>query len=176
MRPATISLAFGITLLLGACGEEKAPEPKLEFSGLGFILQLPPAMQHALDSIVPGFQPVRSASFRSDVAQASAEGGGGVQALLARVADFDGDGTQDAVVEGAARGDTALHVIAILNGAKPRAMEVTSFPEYDADAVGVYISKPTGGQRGAFEVVNYPDASTLYRYVNGRFTGTKVGG
>ncbi len=174
MQPITASLALAI--VLAGCGEKKSDDPTLAFSGIGFTLQLPAGMQHALDSIAPGFQPVRSASFRTDVPQAAAEGGGGVQALFARVADFDGDGTQDAVVEGATPGDSALHVIAIMNGAKPRAMEVATFPEYDADAVGVYLSKPTGGQTGAFEVVNYPDASTLYRYANGGFEGTKSGG
>jgi len=59
-------------------------------------------MQHALDSLAPGFRPVMVDKFRSDIAQYAAEAGGGMQALFATIADFDGDGTLDAVVEGTA--------------------------------------------------------------------------
>lgn len=148
----------------------------MEFSDIGFSLHLPVPMQKALDSLAPGFHTVRTASYRVDVSQAAAEDGGGAQALFATIGDFDGDGTKDAVVEGTERGDDALHVIAILNGATPTAVEVTQFQEYDADAVGIYLSRPAPGTTGAFEVVNYPDASTLYRYENGAFEGTKIGG
>jgi len=86
------------------------------------------------------------------------------------VGDFNGDGTQDAVVEGSVPGDSSLVVIAVLNEAKPEAIEVTRFAQYDADAVGIYLSKPTKGKSGAFEVVNYPDASTAYVFRDGAFT------
>ena len=134
------------------------------------MLHLPPAMQESLSGLAPGFQPVRVASFRSDVSQAAAEGGG-LPSLFAVVGDFDGDGSLDAVVEGATPNDSALVVIAILNkkGAKPAAMEVTRFPTYDADAVGIYLRKPAAGSSGAFVVVNYPDASTTYAFRGGKF-------
>ena len=132
------------------------------------MLHLPVAMQQALEAQAPGFHTVRSASFRSDVGQDAAERGG-VQSLFAVLGDFDGDGTQDAVVEGSVPGDSSLVVIAVLNKKSPRAMEVTRFPTYDADAVGIYLSKPAAGKAGAFEVINYPDASTLYVYRDGAF-------
>jgi len=160
--------AFGLVTTLAACGTSEAENPRLEIGAGGFTLHLPPAMQESLNALAPGFQQVRSASFRSDVAQAAAEAGGGIQSLFAVVGDFDGDGSIDAAIEGSAQGDTALVVIAILNkGAKPVAMEVTRFPTYDADAVGIYLAKPRGP--GAFQVVNYPDATTTYVYRDGKF-------
>lgn len=134
----------------------------------GPTLRLPPTMQQALDAQAPGFRMVRWAAFRSDVAQAAIEGGG-LQPLYAAVGDFDGDGTQDAVVEGSMPGDTSLVVIAVLNKTKAEAIEVTRFSAYDADAVGIYLSKPTVGKPGAFEIVSYPDASTAYVFRNGKF-------
>ena len=168
-------LCTSATLIgLAACAG-KPDGPRLEFVNIGFTLILPPPMQQAMDSLAPGFMFVRISAFRSDIAQYAAEAGGGMQPLFATVADLDGDGTEDAVVEGTSRGDSALQVIAIMNGAKPRAMIVDRFPVYDADAVGIYLSRPKGGKPGTFEVVNYPDSSTAYRYMDGRFVGTKIG-
>ena len=48
-------------------------------------------------------------------------------------------------------------------------------PVYDADAVGVYLSSAPEGKAGAFELINYPDQSTLYTYKAGGFVGTKLG-
>jgi hypothetical protein len=169
MKKTLCSLA--LVLSLTACSH-KPPNPTLDFATVGFVLNLPDAMQKALDAHAPGFQSVLSAHFRSDVSQAAALGGGGLQAMFATIGDFDGDGTQDVAVEGTVPGDTALHVIAIMNGATPKAIDVARYPVYDADAVGVYLSKPTGGRQGAFEVINYPDISTLYTYQGGQFVGT----
>lgn len=166
-------LAAG-ALALGACSHGP-PSPKLQFETVGYVLTLPPGMQQALNAVAPGFQTVRIDHFRSDIAQSAALSGGGLQAMFATIGDFDGNGSKDVVVEGAAPGDSALQVIAIMNGAKPKAIEVTRFPVYDADAVGVYLSKPTGGRKGAFEVMDYPYTSMLYRYQGGRFVGTKIG-
>ncbi|HEY5220039.1 MAG TPA: hypothetical protein VIJ16_09525, partial [Gemmatimonadaceae bacterium] len=105
MKATLCSLA--LVLLAAAC-TTKPDDPQLQFATVGFVLQLPPAMQQALDSLIPGFKTVRSGSFRSDVAQAAASDGGGLQAMFATVADFDGDGTRDAVIEGAPPGDSAL--------------------------------------------------------------------
>lgn len=160
---------------LCACSKPQPADPQLQLSTIGFTVQLPPGMQHALDSIAPEFKPIRTTAFRSDVAQYAAESGGGMQALYAIIGDFDGDGTQDVALEGAKAGDTGLTVIAVLNGDKPRAVEVTRFPEYDADAVGIYLSKIGAGQSGAFKVVNYPDATTVFSYTNGAFTGATGG-
>ena len=168
MRAFTFGVTLAATALAVACGSPEADNPHLVIGAGGFTLSLPPAMQQSLNELAPGFQQVRSASFRSDVSQAAAESGGGIQALFAVVADFDGDGTMDAAVEGAAAGDTSLVVVAILNkGSQPIAMEVTRFPTYDADAVGIYLSKPKSF--GAFQVVNYPDASTTYAFRGGKF-------
>ena len=168
LRYLPLCLALAACAASAACGTTEADNPRLEIGAGGFTLHLPPAMLESLNLLAPGFQQVRSASFRSDVAQAAAEGGGALQALFAVVGDFDGDGTIDAAIEGSAAGDTSLVVIAILNkGAKPVAMEVTRFPTYDADAVGIYLSKPAGS--GAFQVVNYPDATTTYVYRTGKF-------
>ena len=165
-----------LVLVSALTGCARQPDnPRLAFVNVGFMLHLPPAMQQAMDSLAPGFRTLRISAFRSDVAQGAAETGGGMQALFATVADFDGDGTEDAVVEGTAPGDSALRVIAIMNGAKPRAMEVVRFAVYDADAVGIYLSRPAGSKNGAFEVVNYPDSSTAYQYKGGRFVGTRIG-
>jgi len=60
--------------------------------------------------------------------------------------------------------------------APARAIDVTRFESYDADAVGVYLSRVPSGQTGAFEVVNYPDETMLYRYKDGGFVGTKISG
>jgi hypothetical protein len=135
----------------------------------GFTLHLPPAMQQALETQAPGFRPVSTMSFRSDVAQAAAEGGGGLQPLFALLGDFDGDKSQDAVVEGSTPDDSSLVVIAILNRPTPVALEVTRFPTYDADAVGIYLSRPPAGASSAFAVVNYPDATTTWVFRDGKF-------
>jgi hypothetical protein len=164
------------TLALAACGEKKVDDPRVELTDVGYVLHLPPAMQSALDADAPGFHAVMPSSYRSDVPQAAASASGQMQSLFATVGDFDGDGTVDAVVEGSVPGDSALRVIAIMNGAQARAVDVTRFESYDADAVGVYLSRPPSGQSGAFEVVNYPDETTLYRYHEGGFVGTKVSG
>ena len=174
MIPHRLRIAASVVMLTACAG--KPDNPRLEFATVGFVLHLPPAMQHAIDSLAPGFKVVRINSFRSDVAQDAAQAGGGMQALFATIADFDGDGTQDAVVEGTVPGDSGLRVIAIMNGAKPRAMTVERFPVYDADAVGIYVSRPTGSRKGSFVVVNYPDSSTAYQYTGGRFVGTRTGG
>ncbi len=168
MKQALRSLSF--VLVLAACSSRPA-DPQLQFATVGFVLQLPAGMQAALDALAPGFRTVRSDSFRSDVSQAAALGGGGLQAMFATTGDFDGDGTLDVVIEGAVPGDSALHVIAIMNGKTPRALEVARYPVYDADAVGIYLSKPTGRRKGSFEVINYPDSSTLYTYKSGGFVG-----
>ncbi len=157
-----------------AC-QSKPEDPQLGFINIGFSLKLPRGMQQALDSLAPGFRPVLVGKFRSDIAQYAAEAGGGMQALFATVADFDGDGTLDAVIEGTMPGDSALRVIAIMNGAKPFALDVTVIPQYDADAVGLYLSRPTGSRAGTFQLVDYPDSSTVYTFARGRFVGAKVG-
>ena len=170
------SRSFALATVLAACACAGPPDnPRLEFANVGFVLHLPPAMQQAMDSLAPGFRIVRISAFRSDVAQGAAQAAGGMQALFATVADFDGDGTLDAIVEGTTSGDSALRVIAIMNGKKPRAMDVVRYPVYDADAVGIYLSRPTGSRVGTFELVNYPDSSTAYQYKDGRFVGTRIG-
>jgi len=157
-----------IALALVACGESAPENPALGIGAGGFTLTLPPAMQQALSAAAPGFQQIRSASFRSDIAQSAAEGGG-IAAMFAVIGDFDADGTLDVAVEGSVSGDTALVVMAILNkGAKSVATQVTRFPTYDGDAVGIYLSKPKGA--GAFSVVNYPDASVTYAFRGGKFS------
>lgn len=166
MRP---SLAIALTLALAACGDSEPANPALSIGAGGFTLTLPPAMQSALEAQAPGFQQIRSAAFRSDISQSAAESGGGMQAMFAVIGDFDGDGSVDAAVEGSVTGDTALVVMAVLNkGGKPVAMQVTRFPTYDGDAVGIYLSKPKGA--GAFTVVNYPDATVTYRFSGGKFS------
>ena len=170
---------FSLLLIgaLSACSRTKeADNPRIELSDVGFALHLPPAMQRAMDSLAPGFRSVRASSFRSDVSQAAAaEGGGSSPAAFAAVGDFDHNGSIDAVVEGTAPGDTALRVIAILNGKKPTAMNVTRFPMYDADAVGIYLTNPPAGMAAAFEVVAYPDSTMLFKYEDGAFQGERVG-
>jgi hypothetical protein len=167
--------AFLLPILLVGCTTKKVDNPRVELTDVGFVLHLPPAMQQALDSLAPGFRAVRPSSFRSDVSQAAAAEGGGLPAALAAVGDFDRDGLTDAVVEGSAPSDTGLRVIAILNGPKATAKEVTYFPLYDADAVGIYLSNPPAGTRGAFEVVAYPDSTLLFTYVDGAFKGERQG-
>lgn len=168
--------AFSTLLLvaLGACAK-KAEAPQIQLSDIGFTLHLPPAMQHALDAVAPGFRPIQTTSYRSDIAQAAAASGGGLPALFAATGDFDHDGTQDAVVEGTTPGDSSLQVIAIMNGATPKAIPVEEIASYDADAVGIYLTGPTHGRTGAFEVNAYPDSSTLFTYGGGQFQGTKFG-
>jgi hypothetical protein len=174
MKPAP-RLVCVVAILLGGCAKEKVDEPRVELTDVGFTLHLPPAMQQALDSLAPGFRAVRASSFRSDVSQAAAAmGTGGMPAAFAAVGDYDHDGTSDAVVEGTTPGDSALRVIAITNGTKPAAVEITRFLVYDADAVGVYLSNPPAGVAGAFEVVTYPDSSVLYRYEGGGFLGRSI--
>ena len=158
---------------LAACSS-KPPDPTVQFATVGFILQLPPAMQQALDAAEPGFRMVTPDKFRSDVSQQAALGSGTLSPLFATLGDFDGDGTKDAIVEGNVPGDSALHVVAIMNGKTPHAFEVATYPVYDADAVGVYLTKAPAGKKGAFEIINYPDASYLYTYTGGRFVSTKI--
>jgi hypothetical protein len=169
------ALAFvGIVGVVG-CGA-KVDDPRVELTDIGFTLHLPPPMQQALDSIAPGFRAVRATSFRSDVSQAAAStGAAGMPAAFAAIGDYDRDGTVDAVVEGTAPGDSALRVIAIRNGAHPTAIEVTRFPIYDADAVGVYLTNPPKDTPGAFEVVDYPDSTLVFAFKDGAFTGRNIG-
>lgn len=171
MKTALVAIAI---VLAGCSG--KPADPVVGFSAVGFTLQLPPAMQRAADSLAPGFRTVRPDKFRSDVPQLAAQDAGTMQPLFAVVRDLDGDGAMDAVEEGTVPGDSALRVIAIMNGARPRAMDVVRYPLWDADAVGLYLSIPSGSAKGTFTVVNYPDSSTVYTYAAGRFGGTKVGG
>ena len=166
--------ALALVLALAACSSKPA-DPAVQFATVGFILQLPPAMQQALDAAEPGFRMVTPDKFRSDVAQQAALGSGTLSPLFATLGDFDGDGTKDAIVEGTVPGDSALHVVAIMNGKKPHAFEVTTYPVYDADAVGVYLTSAPAGTKGAFEVINYPDASYLYTYRAGGFVASKIG-
>ncbi len=167
-------LIFTPALAFALSGCAKKPEaPQIQLTDVGFMLHLPPAMQHALDVVAPGFRTIQTTSYRSDVAQAAASAGGGFPALFAATGDFDHDGTQDAVVEGTTPSDSALQVIVIMNGAKPKAIPVEEIATYDADAVGIYLSGPTGGRTGAFELVAYPDSSTLFTYSGGSFQGTK---
>lgn len=167
--------AFALSIFLGGCADKQVDGPRIELTDVGFTLHLPPAMQQALDSAAPGFRAVRASSFRSDVSQAAAAtGSGGMPAAFAAVGDFDQDGTIDAVVEGTVAADSALHVMAIVNGPTPIAVEITRFAVYDADAVGVYVTTPPAGVAGAFEVVAYPDSSVLYQYRDGGFQGRHV--
>jgi hypothetical protein len=168
-----------IFIILAGCGDQTvADNPRLDVTDIGFALTLPARMQQALDSVAPGMRLIRAADFRSDVREAAAEeGGGAAQALFAVVADFDGDGSQDVAVEGISPSDTALVVVAILNtGTRPTALVIGRFPAVDGSAVGIYLSRPAPPKPGAFEVVNYPDASTLYFYRGGTFEGMQTGG
>ena len=163
------------TMLLGACAKEAPDAPRVALTDVGIALHLPIPMQHALDSLAPGFQIVNASSFRSDIAQAaSASGGGALPAAFAAIGDFDHDGTIDAVVEGASPGSSALRVIAIMNGAHPVAVEITRFAEYDADAVGIYLSALPAGANGAFDLVAYPDSTVRYRWADGALQGTNL--
>jgi hypothetical protein len=163
------------TLLLCACAKEAPDAPRVELTDVGIALHLPPSMQHALDSLAPGFRIVNASSFRSDIAQAaSADSPGALPAAFAAIGDFDHDGTIDAAVEGASPGSSALQVIAILNGAHPSAVEVTRFAEYDADAVGIYLTAPPVGTGGAFDVVAYPDSTLRFRWADGALAGTRI--
>lgn len=163
-------------IVVAAACSRKVEDPRVELTDAGYILHLPPAMQHALDAVAPGFRTVRAMSFRSDVAQAAAStAGDGMPAAFASLADFDHDGTKDAVVEGTAPGDSSLRVIAIMNGTKPTAVEITRFAVFDADAVGVYVTNPPAGIGGAFEVVAYPDSTIVYEYRNGTFRPQNIG-
>ena len=168
------ALSVAAALALAGCART-ADQPALALTDVGFALHLPGPMQQALATAAPGFRPVRTSSFRSDVPQAAAADGGGMTALYAAVGDFDHDGSVDAVEEGSLPGDEALHVFVILNGKTPRAFEVDTVDPYDADAVGTYLSLPTAGRVGAFEVVNYPDSSTIFSYDKGEFRGRSFG-
>jgi hypothetical protein len=170
----TSARCFALMVLLAACAKH-VDDPRVELTDVGFVLHLPQAMQQALEALAPGFRAVRTTSFRSDVSQAAAAlGSPGMTAAFAALGDFDHDGTIDAVVEGTVPGDSALRVIAILNGAKPVAVDVTRFLAYDADAVGVYLATVPAGVAGAFEVVDYPDSTAIYTYTGGGFRGRTV--
>lgn len=172
----TVRVALASVFVLAGCSTKTVDSPRVELSDVGFALHLPPAMQQALDSVAPGFRAVRASSFRSDVSQAAAaEGNGALPAAFAAVGDYNDDGLTDAVVEGTAPSDSGLEVITILNGAEPTAEEVTRFPVYDADAVGIYVTNPPKGTKGAFEVVAYPDSTLLFKYRDGAFKGERVG-
>ena len=161
-------------LVLGACSR-KPEAPSVELTDIGYTLHLPKPMQQALDSVAPGFHPIQANSFRSDVSQSAVITAGAASALFATVADFDHDGNPDAVVEGTTPSDSSLQVIAILNGARPRAVPITEFSSYDADAVGVYLSPAPAASGGAFEIVDYPDSTLVYHYAAGAFEGDKLG-
>lgn len=162
--------------LLAACAKQPPDVPRIALTEVGIALHLPAPMQHALDSIAPGFRIVNASSFRSDIAQAASNGSpGALPAAFAAIGDFDHDGNVDAVVEGASPGSSALQVIAILNGAHATAVEVTRFAEYDADAVGIYLTTPPSGAAGAFDLVAYPDSTVRYRWADRALVGTRLG-
>src|SRR6185436_6300288 len=94
-----VAVAFAVAFAVVACAGGTPDQPSVAMGAGGPALHLPLAMQQALDAKAPGFQMVRWAAFRADVAQAAAETGG-LQPLNTVVGDFNGDGTQDAVVEG----------------------------------------------------------------------------
>ncbi|MDE3054626.1 MAG: hypothetical protein KGJ70_12120, partial [Gemmatimonadota bacterium] len=173
MRAAAALVPLTLAAALAACSS-KPPDPTVQFATVGFILQLPTGMQQALDAAEPGFRIITPDKFRSDVSQQAAMGSGTLSPLFATLGDFDGDGTKDAIVEGMVPGDSALHVVAIMNGKTPHAFEVTTYPVFDADAVGVYLTSAPAGKKGSFEIINYPDASYMYTYAGGQFTGTKI--
>lgn len=177
MPTLVLGSAVASVVALTACAKQPEP-PSIQLSDVGFTLHLPAPMQKALDAAAPGFRAVQASSFRSDVAQAAAEkamASGGMPAAFATIGDFDHDGATDAVVEGSVPSDSALHVIAILNGAHPKAVAVTQFEPYDADAVGIYLSPPPAGTKAAFEIVAYPDSTLLYQFANGGFEGKNLG-
>ncbi len=155
---------------LAACAKQ-SDQPSIQLSDVGFTLHLPAPMQAALDAYAPGFRPVTTDKFRSDIAQRAAETGQ-LPAMFAAVGDFDRDGNSDAVVEGTTPGDPALQVIAVLNGPKPRAMTVAEFPSYDADAVGIYVAALSGNR---FEIANVPDSTVAYTWSGRGFSGAKQG-
>ena len=66
-------------------------------------------------------------------------------------------------------------VITILNGTSPTAEKVAHFPVYDADAVGIYVTNPPKGTKGAFEVVAYPDSTLLFKFRDGAFESQRLG-
>src|SRR5690242_1738587 len=170
---AAVGLSLSLVVMLGACST--SDDPRVELTEVGFALHLPAAMQHALDAAAPGFRTIRTSAYRSDVSQAAAASAGGMPALIATVGDFNHDGKQDVVMEGTTPGDSALRVIAILSGATPEAVPVARFSLYDANAVGIYLSPASAGDSAAFEIVDYPDSSLVYRYSNGAFAGTRIG-
>jgi len=169
MRTGTAIILVSTLACAGGGRSARVEAPTIGLGDMGMALTLPKAMQAALDSLAPGFTTIRASAYRSDIAQSAAQQGGGIPALFATVGDFDGDGTQDAAVEGTKQGDTGLTVIAILNGATPRAIEVKHFAEFDADAVGIYVAPAPAGSTGGFEIVNYPDESTFFKWQNGAF-------
>lgn len=177
VRALVLASLVAPVIALAACAKQPDP-PSIQPSDVGFALHLPAPMQAALDAAAPGFRSIKASSFRSDVAQAAAQSAfasGGMAAAFATIGDFDHDGVTDAVVEGTTPDDPALQVIAILNSAHPKAVLVTRFVTYDADAVGIYLSAPPAGTNGAFEIVDYPDSTVLYQFANGRFEGTNAG-
>jgi hypothetical protein len=170
MKPARL-VSLIIVVGVSACSKT-ADAPRIELTDVGFTLHLPSAMQHALDLADPGFRTVRATSYRSDVSQAAAASG--TPALFATIGDFNHDGANDVAVEGTASGETALQVLAVLSGTAPEVVQVTRFPVYDADAVGIYLTAAPAGTNGGFEVVDYPDSSVVYHYADGGFQGAKI--
>ena len=156
---------------LSACTARKPDQPSIQLSDIGFTLHLPAPMQAALNAYAPGFHAITTDKFRSDIAQRAAETGQ-LPAMFAAVGDFDRDGNSDAIVEGTTPDDPALQVIAVLNGPHPKAMTVTEFPSYDADAVGIFVAGLSGGR---FEIANVPDSTVVYRWAGGSFSGVKKG-
>lgn len=170
------------TVVGNAVVDSALAEPQLVLHGSEYRLHLPPSMAAALAE--EGKLEIARFDEYSEGVRRYASDVGPRQALSAVVADFDGDGRDDAVVHARKRSapDSAQVFVAILNQSTgARVIEVQRYPLYSGP-LGEYLiyqkaetirsaheKQPLTLTTDAFQIVFFEKAAQLYYYRDGVF-------